>query len=296
MTNRFLARRRASVSRLARFAGPLALMSLVLPSAGRAAEAPASMTLAPASADVGLNATAPFTATLLDASGQPTTVEANSSVGFAVDDSPIADVTIDAANPLVGNVRGKAAGMTTVRAFYVRDGQQTNIFASAMVRVVASCAAGQAACNGKTCMDILHDITNCGACGNVCSGMPCINGACQPFGTGSAGMSGSAPGGSAGGASGGSGGGMSDAGASACATGEAMCTSGCTNLASDPSNCGACGQVCMGTCANAICQKSSGGGGGCRVGGSATVPGLASLAILLGATLLVRRQRRRQPR
>src|SRR5262249_38268966 len=75
---------------------------------------------------------------------------------------------------------------------------------------------------GGTCIDLLNDPQNCGACGSVCpsSEAPlCSNGTCVcdlPF---------------------------------------AVCDGVCTDLSSDPGNCGGCGQRCgpgqgcfMGTC------------------------------------------------
>src|SRR3954447_22882380 len=100
-----------------------------------AAGPPAKLTLTPMTAELPAGQTAPFTARLLDAAGMETTVEANSQVGFAVDVSSVAAVTIDATNPLIGNVMARRPGMTAVRAFYVRDGQQTTIFAAADLTV-----------------------------------------------------------------------------------------------------------------------------------------------------------------
>jgi hypothetical protein len=89
-----------------------------------------------------------------------------------------------------------------------------------------TCAQSGLACNG-ICEETQTDPNNCGACGNVCPltvspyclanpnqcsafQQSCISGVCG-----------------------------------GCSTGLTACNSTCTNLQSDPSNCGACGTVCL---------------------------------------------------
>jgi len=50
------------------------------------------------------------------------------------------------------------------------------------------CEPGEARCGPQNeCTDVLHDLNNCGSCGNVCPfliGGGCINGSCQCHGPG----------------------------------------------------------------------------------------------------------------
>ena len=94
------------------------------------ASPPASMTLSPPNIVVSPTNSTTYTVSLFDASGAPTAIEAGSSVGFAIDASAIATFTITP-DPLKFVVTAKAAGTTVVRAFYIRNGQQTSIIASA---------------------------------------------------------------------------------------------------------------------------------------------------------------------
>jgi hypothetical protein len=93
------------------------------------------------------------------------------------------------------------------------------------------CATGLELCNG-TCVDPLTDANNCGGCGNACNLPHAISGCGQGVCV-----------------------------VSQCAPGYGHCVGppgiGCeTNFASDPNNCGGCGNVCPSglTCANAVCQ------------------------------------------
>lgn len=74
------------------------------------------------------------------------------------------------------------------------------------------CPDGQASCistNGTTCLDILSDPNNCGACGRVCgNGGSCVGGACQ------------------------------------CAGRFNLCLGVCVDLLTDAQSCGACGRRC----------------------------------------------------
>ena len=76
------------------------------------------------------------------------------------------------------------------------------------------------------CADLSSDRNNCGACGSVCP-TTCVNGACVDGGV------------------------VQDAPDASCtADGETLCSSGCAVTATDPNNCGACGNVCM----SGVCQ------------------------------------------
>ena len=102
---------------------------------------------------------------------------------------------------------------------------------------IGSCTPGFADCNANPvdgCETNTNSVSNCGACGNVCStpnGNPaCFGGACQ---------------------------------IASCNAGFADCNGnpvdGCeVNLASDSTNCGGCGIVCPGTPnGTAICRSST---------------------------------------
>jgi hypothetical protein len=255
-----------------------------------AAGPPAKLTLTPMTAELPAGQTAPFTARLLDAAGMETTVEANSQVGFAVDVSSVAAVTIDATNPLIGNVMARRPGMTAVRAFYVRDGQQTTIFAAADLTVTAGvdgavttesdggsgADSGTAAADGGaadvsvsscpwtmcggTCANLGEDRTNCGQCGHAClSDQLCLNGACLV----------------------------------SCPSGMVMCEGTCANLNTDGHNCGSCGTSCMSgdDCIHAACKKHNSGCALCGAPGA--VPPLP-LALFLGAVAATVRRRHRR--
>ena len=132
----------------------LTIAALVLMSGqALAAGPPIRLTLAPASAEIPIGETRPFTVTLLDADDQVAAIEANSQVGFAVDSPSIASITPSATNPLVGDVLGKQVGTTPVRAFYLRGGVQTNIFADSDVTVVAA-AGGPSSVDGSADADV----------------------------------------------------------------------------------------------------------------------------------------------
>jgi hypothetical protein len=84
--------------------------------------------------------------------------------------------------------------------------------------------AGDAAAAGPTvCVPVLSDPTNCGACGNVCTGpgATCIAGNCACMGS----LFDYCPG------------------------------TGCMDVSGDDANCGACGNACgpMTTCAQGVC-------------------------------------------
>jgi hypothetical protein len=133
------------------------------------------------------------------------------------------------------------------------------------------CSTGKTKCGG-TCTSTGTDPKNCGKCGTVCtSGQVCSQGMCAAGCSGGETLCGGpaeagAP--EAGpvvdsGGSGGDGGGGSD-GAAADSGGSPGVDSGsgsggdagapyCSNLNTDPMNCGACGMVCGGTCTNGTC-------------------------------------------
>ena len=143
-----------------------------------AAGVPANIGLTPGAAIVEVGQEQVYTATLYDSVFNEATVETGSSVGFAVDASSVAIVAIDTTNPLLVHVTGVGVGATVVRAFYVRNGQQTNIFTSANVTVeAASCPYTMC---GAACVDTTSDPESCGACGHACTAaQTCSNGACS---------------------------------------------------------------------------------------------------------------------
>src|SRR5262249_33770853 len=59
-------------------------------------------------------------------------------------------------------------------------------------------------CGGK-CVDAESDANNCGKCGSVCTGKPCVNGQCG------------------------------------CPTGTSFCIGSCVDFTTDVKNCGGCG-------------------------------------------------------
>jgi hypothetical protein len=85
------------------------------------------------------------------------------------------------------------------------------------------CPTGLTLCNGF-CVNLSANNSNCGACGNVCSGSQCTNGSCG------------------------------------CPAGEQLCSGACVNLKTDRNNCGACGAACsLGQrCSNAECACPAG--------------------------------------
>jgi hypothetical protein len=93
--------------------------------------APASLKITPSTVTVHDGGTQQFTATLYDASGNVTTVPSGGHIGFAVDDSNVAETTA------TGLVTAYGTGSTFVRAFLVlANNQQTNISAAATLTVV----------------------------------------------------------------------------------------------------------------------------------------------------------------
>jgi hypothetical protein len=108
---------------------------------------------------------------------------------------------------------------------------------------------------GTACVDLTSDPKNCHACSAACdTGGQCVGGVCQcPTGALSCGgvcASCAAP----------PDGGVSVCGGNACTfactgAGLTKCGSGCTDVQTDPKNCGACGTDCLsGTCASSQCQ------------------------------------------
>jgi hypothetical protein len=103
------------------------------------------------------------------------------------------------------------------------------------------CPAGQTNCGGQ-CVDTCCDNTNCGRCGNACTGgLTCFEGVCDcPSGL-------------------------------CCAEGETLCGGSCVATCCDNNNCGACGHVCKkgrtcsgGTCScpGGLCLPNTGHGSG----------------------------------
>jgi hypothetical protein len=100
-----------------------------------------------------------------------------------------------------------------------------------------NCPANFMACYpaaaGPYCANVMNDPNNCGACLKPCGGgMGCQNGVC----TAAAGQ---------------------DAGASmiSCPAGQIACDNAyCTDLTSDPMNCGGCHVQCAGGCVNSACE------------------------------------------
>src|SRR5262249_32852866 len=80
------------------------------------------------------------------------------------------------------------------------------------------CPMGQTAC-GATCVDLMTNVSNCGACGNSCGpGGACAAGRCT------------------------------------CAAGFTMCGTACTDPQTDPRNCGTCGNACP---AGRVCLRGA---------------------------------------
>jgi hypothetical protein len=97
--------------------------------------------------------------------------------------------------------------------------------------MAATCCFGAVACNGS-CIDLMNDANNCGACGSRCSAdTRCNAGACVPCNL----------------------------------TTQVQCPDQCADVQSDPFNCGGCGNVCAasqscvagkcGACEGAVCSN-----------------------------------------
>jgi stigma-specific protein Stig1 len=100
------------------------------------------------------------------------------------------------------------------------------------------CAPGQTGCATVGCVNLASDVNNCGTCFHRCpAGESCVNGHCTCGNLGTD-----------------------------CPTGESCCSGHCTPTQSDPSNCGACGHVCvppanaLATCTGGICGFVCGSG------------------------------------
>jgi hypothetical protein len=240
--------------------GVTAVWSSLFTAEAQAAGPPAMLTLTPTKAELAAGQTAPFTVRLLDASGAEATIEANSQVGFAVDVSSVAAVAVDTANPLVGNVTAKRPGQTALRAFYVRGGQQTNIFAAADLTVTAAPDGGVIsepdAANGDVAPPVATD-------------------------AGSTGTTGPAAGDVA----------AADVSVSTCEG--AMCGGVCANLRDDSHNCGTCGNACQSgyECSGGACKKI---GRGCAMVDLTGAPHPFGVALFLaGVAAALRRRHRR---
>jgi hypothetical protein len=87
----------------------------------------------------------------------------------------------DGAADVAAAERGRRCQRVGVQC--TRDGQcctglcRTAALPGRRRRQVCSCPTGEQACSGS-CVDILTDPANCGACGNVCESGECIDGAC----------------------------------------------------------------------------------------------------------------------
>jgi hypothetical protein len=127
----------------------------------------------------------------------------------------------------------------------------------------AACPSGTTACGaGKppSCADLSSDPSNCGSCGNTCSaGQGCLQGLCAP--SCGANTFGSC-----------SGGGLPNGGGldcSHCGQIPSVCGNSCADLASDPRNCGTCGNQCAPgqSCQSGACNALCAGGGVCTPSG-----------------------------
>src|SRR5262245_11243630 len=87
------------------------------------------------------------------------------------------------------------------------------------------CGVGQSNCGG-ICVDLATDETNCGACGNNCGTAPCFGGVCDVGAIVEAPPPPPPP------------------APVGCAAGLHDCNGTCSNLTSDPANCGLCGWDC----------------------------------------------------
>lgn len=113
----------------------------------------------------------------------------------------------------------------------------TNVCAGGECRCGAgpACTGTQVCCDGR-CADIVSDPMACGACGTRCaSGQVCVDRVCQDPPCSPPCAAGETCG--AGGAC------MCGTGA-ACGAGQSCCDGACRTLATDPMNCGTCGNAC----------------------------------------------------
>ena len=157
-------------------------------------------------------------------------------------------------------------------------------------RDTASCGAcgtmctGSQGCCGGSCMELSNDPNNCGACGNVCSGGElCCDGACVDSRSDAAHCG--ACGTSCTGGNHCCDGVCADPGSTQCTActmdctgGQACCAPSCTELSTDASNCGACGNACpsaASTCCDSGCVNTATDAahcGGCDMPCGGTTP------------------------
>ncbi|WP_437534944.1 MXAN_6577-like cysteine-rich protein [Sorangium sp. So ce726] len=115
------------------------------------------------------------------------------------------------------------------------------------------CEAPYSVCDG-TCVALHADPEHCGACGQECpAGAACVQGACEPLGTGGDGGGGNGGGGDGGGS--GDGGGPSE-----CREGRYVkrCGDDCVDTRTDPNHCGKCDAQCLPgrACAGSMCRQT----------------------------------------
>ena len=104
----------------------------------------------------------------------------------------------------------------------------------------ATCATGWLRCSGK-CVNPANDPTNCGGCAIKCESGACVASKCLPCGPGQSPCGTQCcPTGECCGSTG-----LCKCAGNCCAKNELCCpATGCTNISSDPNNCGSCGNIC----------------------------------------------------
>ncbi len=149
----------------------------------------------------------PLVAALAACGGDPAPMPDAAQLDVVVRDESAADVpaeldvaTLDAPDGQAADAAARADVPPAARDVVCAEG-------SVPSGTGCVCADGFRLCAGA-CLDVRADPHNCGACGNDCAAMDCVDAVC------------------------------------ACAAGHTLCGRACVDLMRDPMNCGRCGTTC----------------------------------------------------